>query len=121
MSDPVRIATLLFVQDIAGTRGSSSIAASILDWGSSIYGDFLYDVAKLVFYQPWYAAWRNIDFVAEASAHYDAIGLEVPRFRERLICYMLRIGIGDMAYSAFRKRWDQVEWKSRRTLEIARA
>jgi hygromycin-B 4-O-kinase len=94
--------------------------SALLDWGSSIYGDFLYDVAKLVFYQPWYKAWRNIDFAAEARAHYDAMSLAVPRFRERLTCYMLRIGIGDMAYSAFRKRWEQVESKARRTLEIAR-
>ncbi len=94
---------------------------AVLDWGSSIYGDFLYDLAKLVFYQPWYAAWRNIDFAAEASAHYDAIGLDVPRFAERLSCYALSIGLGGMAYSAFRKRWEQVALNARRTLEIARA
>ncbi|MDP9252882.1 MAG: aminoglycoside phosphotransferase family protein [Chloroflexota bacterium] len=94
--------------------------SAVLDWGSSIYGDFLYDIAKLVFYQPWFKAWRNIDFAAEAETHYGAIGLDVPQFRERLTCYMLRIGIADMAYSAWRKRWDQVEWKARRMLEIAR-
>lgn len=93
--------------------------SAVLDWGSSIYGDFLYDIAKLAFYQPWYPAWRNIDFAAEARGYYDAVGLEVPHFLERLTCYMLRIGIGDMAYSAFRKRWEQVESKARRTLEIA--
>ena len=95
--------------------------SAVLDWGSSKYGDFLYDIAKLVFYQPWYAAWRNIDFAAEARAHYDAIGLAVPRFAERLSCYALRIGLEDMAYSAFRKRWEQVASNARRTLEIARA
>jgi hygromycin-B 4-O-kinase len=95
--------------------------SAVLDWGSSKYGDFLYDIAKLVFYQPWFVAWRNIDFAAEARAHYDGIGLDVPRFAERLCCYTLRIGIEDMAYSAFRRRWDEVEWKARRTLEIARA
>ncbi len=95
--------------------------SAVLDWGSSIYGDFLYDLAKLVFYGPWYPAWRNIDFSSEARAHYEAIGLEVPRFAERLRCYMLRIGIEDMAYSAFRKRWEEVEFKARRVLEIARA
>lgn len=95
--------------------------SAVLDWGSSICGDFLYDVAKLVFYQPWYAAWRAIDFAAEARAHYDAIGLQAPHFAERLSCYALRIGLADMAYSAFRKRWDEVAWKARRTLEIAGA
>ncbi|MGI8877926.1 MAG: phosphotransferase family protein, partial [Candidatus Limnocylindria bacterium] len=94
--------------------------SAVLDWGSSIYGDFLYDIAKLVFYRPWYPAWRNIDFAAEARAHYGTVGLAVPRCGERLTCYSIRIGLSDMAYSAFRKRWEQVAWKARRTVEIAR-
>lgn len=99
---------------VAGDRVSA-----VLDWGSSLYGDFLYDLAKLVFYQPWYPAWATIDFVGEARAHYDAIGLAVPDFIERLACYCLRIGLADMAYSAYRERWDQVQSKARRVLEIA--
>jgi hygromycin-B 4-O-kinase len=42
--------------------------SAVLDYGSSIYGDFLYDLAKLVFYRPWYAKWRRIDFAGEARA-----------------------------------------------------
>jgi len=94
--------------------------SAVLDWGSSMYGDFLYDIAKLVFYQPAYQRWQDIDFAAQARAHYDAIGLAVPRFEERLSCYCIRIGLADMAYSAFRKRWEQVAWKARRMLEIIR-
>ncbi len=94
--------------------------SAVLDWGSSIYGDFLYDVAKIIFYQPWRPAWGQIDFAAEARSHYDAIVLTVPNFAERLTCYCLRIGLGDMAYSAFRERWEQVELKARRVLEFAR-
>ena len=94
---------------------------AVLDWGSSIYGDFVYDLAKLVFYEPWYPQWRNIDFAAEAQAHFDSIGLDVPHFAERLRCYCLREGISGMAYSAFRQRWEQIDLKARRVLEIARA
>ena len=94
---------------------------AVLDWGSSKYGDFLFDIANLVFYRPWFPAWRNIDFAAEARAHYDAIGLEVPYFAERLACYTLPIALDGMAYSAFRKRWDEVELRARRALVIARA
>jgi hygromycin-B 4-O-kinase len=94
---------------------------AVLDWGSSKYGDFLFDIANLVFYRPWFPAWRNIDFAAEARAHYDAIGLEVPRLAERLRCYTLRIALDGMAYSAFRRRWNEVELRGRRALEIARA
>ena len=51
----------------------------------------------------------------------DAQRLDVPHFTKRLTCYCLRIGLSDMAYSAFRRRWDELDWKARRTLEIARA
>jgi hygromycin-B 4-O-kinase len=94
--------------------------SAVLDWGSSKYGDFLYDIANLVFYRPWFPAWRNIDFAAEARAHYESIGLAVPRFSERLSCYCLRIALDGVAYSAFRKRWGEVELRARRALEIAR-
>jgi len=94
---------------------------AVLDWGSSKYGDFLYDVANLVFYRPWFPAWRNIDFAAEARAHYDNIRLVVPQFAERLTCYTLRIALDGIAYSAFRKRWNEVDLRARRALEIARA
>lgn len=95
--------------------------SAVLDWGSSVYGDFLYDVAKLVFYQPWRPAWGDVDLAAEARAHYRAVGLAVPNFGERLQCYCLRIGLADMAYSAFRERWEQVELKAARVLQFARA
>ena len=93
---------------------------AVLDWGSSKYGDFLYDIANLVFYRPWFPQWRNIDFAAEALAHYDSIGLVVPQVAERLKCYTLRIALDGVAYSAFRKRWEEVELRARRALEIAR-
>ncbi len=44
----------------------------------------------------------------------------MPHFDERLSCYTLRIGLDDMAYSAFRKRWEKLAETTRRTLEIAR-
>jgi hygromycin-B 4-O-kinase len=100
---------------VAGDR-----ITAVLDWGSSKYGDFLYDIANLVFYTPWFPQWRNIDFAAEALAHYDRIGLAVPQFAQRLRCYMLRLALTGVTYSAFRKRWGEVELRARRALEIAR-
>ncbi len=95
--------------------------SAVLDWGSSKYGDSLYDIAKLVFYQPWYPAWRNIDFTVEARAHYEEIGLAVPHLTERLICYCVHIGLADMAYNAYRKRWERVTENARRIWEVAGA
>jgi len=93
----------------------------VLDWGCSIYGDFLYDLAWLSFWSPWYPAWQNIDFAHEARSHYASIGLKVPNFAERLRCYELHIGLDGQAYSAFMGRWDELEATARRTLALARA
>lgn len=92
--------------------------SAVIDWGSSKYGDFLYELAKFAFYRPWYPAWQSIDFVAEVREHYGSIGLEVPRFNERVTCYALHEGIGGIAYSAFRERWEQVDLKARRVQEL---
>ena len=84
-----------------------------------MYGDFVFDVAWLTFFQPWYPAWSDLDFAAEAARHYARIGLDVPGFAERLRCYEIFIGLDDQAYCAFKGRWAQLEAVARRTLEIA--
>ncbi len=93
----------------------------MLDWGCSLYGDFLYDLAWLSFWSPWYPAWHQIDFAREALRHYAAIGLDVPNFEERLRCYELHVGLAGQAYNAFKERWDELEATANRTLALARA
>jgi hygromycin-B 4-O-kinase len=93
---------------------------AVLDWGSSIYGDFLYDIAWLSFWAPWVPpAWDGIDFRLEAERHYASIGLDVPRFEERLRACQIHIGLDGKAYTAWRGGED-LEATARRTLEVAR-
>lgn len=94
--------------------------SALIDWGCAMYGDFLYELAHLTFSPLWFPAWRDIDFVGEARRHYEAIGLDVPRFDERLRCYEIHIGLEACAYNAFRGRWDEVEALLRRTQEAVR-
>lgn len=94
--------------------------AAVIDWGESMYGDFLYDIAWLSFWAPWYRAWSGIDFAAEAAQHYESIGLAVPHFEARLCCYELHIGLSGQAYCAFAGHWDDLEWTAHRTLVVAR-
>jgi hygromycin-B 4-O-kinase len=54
-----------------------SRVTALLDWGSSFIGDFVYDIAWLTFWQPWYPQWAGIDFAAAAQAHYTATGTVV--------------------------------------------
>jgi hygromycin-B 4-O-kinase len=95
--------------------------AAVLDWGSSIYGDFLYDLAWLKFCQMWYPAWRGIDFKQAAARHYEAIGLDVPQFERRLSCCELHIGLGSQVYNAFKDRWALVEQVTEETLQLTTA
>ncbi len=93
--------------------------SAILDWGSSMYGDFIFDVAWLTFWQPWYRAWDGVDIARAALGHYAAIALEVPLFAERLRCYELYIGLDGLAYQSWKGRWDDVAWTSQRVLALA--
>ncbi len=89
----------------------------VLDWGCGMYGDFLYDLAWLCFWQPWYPAWRRIDFREEAVRHYASIGLDVPLFEERLCCCQIHIGLAGQAYMAYAGDWVNLGDTARRTLE----
>jgi hygromycin-B 4-O-kinase len=92
--------------------------AGVIDWGNAMYGDFVYELAGITFWTPWFRQWRDIDFADEARGHYAAIGLDVPRFEQRLACYELQVGIMGCAYNAFLERWSDLEWTTRRTRDV---
>jgi hygromycin-B 4-O-kinase len=91
----------------------------VLDWGCAMYGDFLYDLAWLCFWQPWYRAWKRIDFKGEARRHYAAIALDVPYFEERLRCCQIHIGLAGQAYQAFAGDWADLQDTAGHTLDVA--
>ena len=78
--------------------------SAIVDWGCSMYGDFLYDIAWLVFWSHWYPAWQSIDVREEAVRHFRAIGLDVPRFEQRLRLCQLHMALDSLKYNAFMER-----------------
>ena len=92
----------------------------LLDWGCSLYGDFLYDVGWFTFWAPWEPAWNGIDFGAEALRHYARLGLDVPDVALRLRACELQIGLDGMAYQAYKGFWSDLQWTAARTLELAR-
>jgi hygromycin-B 4-O-kinase len=91
----------------------------VLDWGCGMYGDFLYDLAWLCFWQPWYPAWQRIDFREAAMRHYAAIGLDVPHCEARLRCCQIHIGLAGQAYMAYAGNWTDLQDTARRTLDVA--
>ncbi len=92
---------------------------AVLDWGSSFYGDALYDVAWFTFYEPWYPQLQDMH-VAErlledfkADPHTNTADLEA-----RLMCYQLDIGIGSIAYNAFKEDWKNAQEAASYTLKL---
>ena len=74
---------------------------AVFDWGCYGLGDFLYEVAWFTFWAPWHAGLAAIDFRSAILGHYQAAGLDVPRFDERLRCYELHVGLTHLAYCTF--------------------
>jgi hygromycin-B 4-O-kinase len=73
----------------------------VFDWGCSIYGDFVYELATFVFWSPWHAAIKASDVLSRAKAHYAEIGLDVADFDARLRCCALHIGLEHLGYNAY--------------------
>jgi hygromycin-B 4-O-kinase len=95
--------------------------SAVLDWGAARYGDWLFDIAWLVFWQPWYPAWAEIDFAREASDHFAGLSVEISDFDLRLRCCQIAIGLDNQAYCAYRGevRWPQLETVAQRTLALS--
>jgi hygromycin-B 4-O-kinase len=79
---------------------------ALLDWGSSFYGDPLYDIAWFVFYEPWYPHFGAIELARQLLDDYRADPFADQRaIDDRLLCCLLDIGINSIAYLAFIEDW----------------
>jgi hygromycin-B 4-O-kinase len=74
---------------------------SVFDWGSSMYGDHLYDIAWLTFCASYTTGFDRSEVHRCARAHYAAQGIAPDDFDLRINCYELHIGLGALIYRAF--------------------
>jgi hygromycin-B 4-O-kinase len=94
-----------------------SRVTAIFDWGNSLYGDGLFDLAWLLYWWPWYPAWSKIDIRRIVEDHLADHGADAP---ERLLCYQLQIGLDHISYTAFTNRPDDLVRNAEQTLALAR-
>jgi len=80
---------------VAGDR-----ITGIFDWGCSLYGDFLYDLAWLEFWSPWHPGVAAAGVRAAAERHFATTGLTVPEFERRWLACAIHIGLEHLAYNA---------------------
>lgn len=84
-----------------------SVIVAIFDWGCGVYGDYLFDVAWLDFWSPWFPALEAVDFLSALQSHYRSISHHAHDFAARLKAYELHIGLSHLAYNAFTGRDDE--------------
>lgn len=102
---------------IHGDYGVNNILAKedkitgVLDWGLSMYGDPLYDVAWIDFW-PAQAPFGEIFF-----KHYKAKGINVKNYWERILCYKIHFVIASMHFYATSNNKEMYEYTLNRILK----
>lgn len=82
------------------TDGRSITA--IFDWDRALFGDALYDVANIFFWRE-----ENLQPLIERLKEQ---GLAIPRWKERILCYQLHIGLREIYDSALGSGTIDLTW-----------
>ena len=90
---------------------------AVLDWGCSLYGDFLYELAWMEFWLPWCSAMVDADVVGAIKGHLASRDGARDDFDARLSACLLHIGLDHMAYNAWTGDMDDLGRVIDRTME----
>lgn len=93
--------------------------AGVFDWGCAAYGDHLYELAWFEFWAPWHP---NLDVAllrAELERRWAAAGYVPHSYAARLLACHLHIGLGHLAYNAFRGDAELVHATAERMRQVA--
>jgi hygromycin-B 4-O-kinase len=100
-------------------RGAKITA--VIDWGNSLYGDYLYDAAWLIYWWPWFPQWQAIDIRAELNDHWQHHGGPPADLHRRLRAYLIHIGLDALSYNAFTGRWEDLARNASQVSELVRS
>ena len=79
--------------------------SGVFDWGCSIYGDHLYDLAWFEFWAPWDPK-LNIPYLrSELEQRWRDVGYAPEDKEARLMACYLHIGLDHLAYNAYLGDW----------------
>ncbi|MGI9622143.1 MAG: phosphotransferase family protein [Acidimicrobiales bacterium] len=102
----------------ANVHARKAQITGVFDWGESIYGDHLYDLAVLDFWSPWLPKAKPQIARSELDAIWERDGIEIENRQERFAACYLHIGLDHIAYNAHRNDWSAVAAVSARTTEL---
>jgi hygromycin-B 4-O-kinase len=92
--------------------------SGVLDWGNSMYGDYLYDAAWLLYCQPRYTSWPKLDLAGELRRHWEASGSVPDDLEARLLCYQIHVGLDAQSYAAYKGNWAQLRQNTEQTMKL---
>jgi len=92
--------------------------SAVLDWGNSMYGDYLYDAAWLIFCWAWSPQLAGIDIRRELDEHWAASGSVPADLEQRLLAYQIHIGLGAQAYNALTGHHDNLAISVDQTMKL---
>jgi hygromycin-B 4-O-kinase len=92
--------------------------SAVLDWGNSMYGDHLFDAAWLLYCQPRYTTWPDVDLRGELQRHWEQTGPIPDDLDIRLLCYQIHVGLDGQLYAAFTGHWDELELNRNQTMAL---
>jgi hygromycin-B 4-O-kinase len=82
----------------------------VFDWAESSYGDFLYDIAWITFWL------KKPERIKEIEDYYES--KNIANFKQRLLCYKLRIGLSSISFYAYSNQKDKYDSIRQRTLDL---
>ena len=80
----------------------------VFDWGCSIYGDHLYDLALFEFWSPWYPDLDIGLLRSTLEQRWHEAGYVPPNLVNRLTACYLHIGLDHLAYNAYLGDWSML-------------
>jgi hygromycin-B 4-O-kinase len=75
--------------------------SAVFDWGCSIYGDHLYDLAWFEFWAPWFPKLNMQYLRSEIERRWREVGYAPENKEARLMACYLHIVLDHLAYNAY--------------------
>lgn len=96
--------------------GEGDRITGVIDWANALYGDHLYEIARLAWGAD-FPDWWYADGAAILQARYGAI----LGYAERLACYQCHIALDDLRFYAKTGRREEYTWARDRLLALVAA
>jgi hypothetical protein len=88
--------------------------SGVLDWGCSIYGDHLYDLAWFEFWAPWHTNMNMQLLRSEIERRWRGVGYVPGEKESRLMACYLHIGLDHLGYNAYLGDWTSLDASAER-------